>query len=86
MDWIIMFIFVFRNQLKLETMESYTYEFCLYYKNDKQNMIDSTLIPNCDNRGVALERVKRLMLTQGLRLSKYHYTLKKTNKVKEYSC
>jgi hypothetical protein len=26
------------------------------------------------------------MLTQGLRLSKYHYTLKKTNKVKEYSC
>ena len=70
----------------LEPMESYTYEFCLYYKNDKQNMIDSTLIPNCHKRGVALERVKRLMLTQGLRLSKYHYTLKKTNKVKEYSC
>jgi hypothetical protein len=83
-DWIIILIFVLYKTL--EHMESYTYEFCLYYKNDKQNMIDSTLIPNCYNRGVALERVKRMMLTQGLRLSKYHYTLKKTNKVKEYSC
>jgi len=58
-------------------METNTYEFCLYYKNDKENKIDSLLIANCHNRGVALERVKRLMLTQGLRLSKYHYTLKK---------
>ena len=66
-------------------MNTYTYEFCLYFKNDKQNKIDSTLITNCHNRGVALERVKRLMLTQGLRLSNYHFTLKKTDKIKEYN-
>jgi hypothetical protein len=65
-------------------METYTYEFCLYYKNDKQNMIDSTLIENCIDRNEALSRVKRLMLYQGLYLSKYKFTLKKTNKVKEY--
>lgn len=62
-----------------------TYEFCLYDKLQK-DFIDSTLIPNCKDRAEALSRVKRLMMSQGLRLSKYGYTLKKTNKVKEYIC
>jgi len=60
-----------------------TYEFTLYSKHDK-GLIDSTLIENCKDRDEALSRVKRLMLYQGLRLSSYHFTLKKTNKVKEY--
>jgi len=58
------------------------YEFSLY---DKANyFIDSTLIENCKDRDEALSRVKRLMMYQGLRLSNYKFTLKKTNKVKEY--
>ena len=52
---------------------------------DKQNnFIDSTLIANCTNRDEALTRVKRLMMFQGLRLTNYKFTLKQTNKVKEY--
>ena len=60
------------------------YELCLYCKENKKSFIDSKLIENCDNREIALERVKRLFMFQGLRLSNYHFTLKKTNKVKEY--
>ncbi len=60
-----------------------TYELCLYDKLQK-DFIDSTLFPNCENRDEALARVKRVMCRQGLRLSNYGYTLKKTNKVKEY--
>lgn len=62
-----------------------TYELCLYDKLQK-DLIDSTLFPNCENRDIALSRVKRVMCSQGLRLSNYGYTLKKTKKVKEYSC
>ena len=58
------------------------YEFSLYDK--AKYLIDSTLIENCKDRDEALSRVKRLMMWQGLRLSSYHFTLKKTNKVKEY--
>ena len=61
-----------------------TYELCLYDKLQK-DFIDSTLFPNCENRDIALSRVKRFLCSQGLRLSNYGYTLKKTNKVKEYS-
>jgi hypothetical protein len=62
-----------------------TYELCLYDKLQK-DFIDSTLFPNCKDRAEALSRVKRVMMRQGLRLSNYGYTLKKTNKVKEYDC
>ena len=62
-----------------------TYELCLYDKLQK-DLIDSTLFPNCKDRAEALSRVKRLMMSQGLRLSNYGYTLKNTKKVKEYSC
>ena len=58
------------------------YEFSLYDK--AKYLIDSTLIENCIDRNEALVRVKRLMSYQGLTLSKYKFTLKKTNKVKEY--
>ena len=58
------------------------YEFSLYDK--AKYLIDSTLIENCTDRNEALSRVKRLMMRQGLTLSKYKFTLKKTNKVKEY--
>ena len=58
------------------------YEFSLYDK--AKYFIDSTLIVNCKDRDEALSRVKRLMMYQGLRLSNYKFTLKKTNKVKEY--
>ncbi len=58
------------------------YEFSLYDK--AKYLIDSTLIENCKDREEALSRVKRLMMYQGLILSRYRYTLKKTNKVKEY--
>ena len=68
----------------LEPMKNY--EFTLYCKHDKTCLIDSTLIENCTDRDEALMRVKRLMMYQGLYLSSYHFTLKKTNKVKEYSC
>jgi hypothetical protein len=60
-----------------------TYELCLYDKLQK-DFIDSTLFPNCENRDEALARVKRVMCRKGLRQSNYGYTLKKTNKVKEY--
>lgn len=60
-----------------------TYELCLYDRLQK-DLIDSTLIANCENRAVALQRVKRMMMFQGLRLSQFGYTLKKTKKVKEY--
>lgn len=64
----------------IERMKNY--EFSLF---DKANyLIDSTLIENCKDRDEALSRVKRLMICQGLRLSNYKFTLKKTNKVKEY--
>lgn len=65
----------------------FTYELCLYEKNtiyQGKYLIDSTLIENCKDRDEALSRVKRLMMYQGLRLSNYKFTLKKTNKVKEY--
>ena len=77
--WDIILIFV--SHKTIERMK--TYEFTLYSKHDK-GLIDSTLIENCKDRNEALSRVKRLMMWQGLRLSTYHFTLKKTNKVKEY--
>jgi hypothetical protein len=55
-----------------------TYKFSLY--DLSKNLIDSTLIKDCKDRIEALSRVKRLMISQGLRLSKYRYTLKK-NKI-----
>lgn len=61
-----------------------TYELCLYDKLQK-DLIDSTLIENCDNRNDAMVRVKRLMMYQGLRLGEYGYTLKVSNKVKQYN-
>ncbi len=78
--WDIILIFV--SHKTIEHMK--TYEFTLYCKHDKTCLIDSTLIANCKDRDEALSRVKRLMMWQGLRLSSYHFTLKKTNKVKEY--
>ncbi len=78
--WDIILIFV--SHKTIERMK--TYEFTLYCKHDKTCLIDSTLIANCNDRDEALSRVKRLMMYQGLRLSSYHFTLKKTNKVKEY--
>ena len=78
-DWIILFIFVIHKTR--ERMK--TYELCLYDKLHK-DLIDTTLIANCKDRNEALSRVKRLFMFQGLRLSNYGYTLKKTNKVKEY--
>ena len=53
-----------------------TYELCLYDKLQK-DLIDRTLFPNCENRDIALSRVKRVMMSQGLRLSNYGYTLKR---------
>lgn len=61
----------------------FTYELCLYDKLQK-DLIDSTLFPNCKDRNEALSRVKRVLLSQGLRLTQFGYTLKKTKKVKEY--
>lgn len=61
----------------------FTYELCLYDKLQK-DLIDSTLFPNCKNREEALSRVKRVLLSQGLRLNEFGYTLKRTKKVKEY--
>ncbi len=58
------------------------YEFCLYDK--AMYLIDGTLIENCKDRDEAMVRVKRLMMYQGLTLSKYKFTLKKTNKVRIY--
>ena len=52
-----------------------TYELCLYDKLQK-DLIDSTLFKDCENRNVAMERVKRLFMFQGLTLSQYGYTLK----------
>lgn len=78
-DWIILFIFVIHKTR--ERMK--TYELCLYDKLQK-DLIDTTLIANCKDRNEALSRVKRLFMFQGLQLSNYGYTLKKTNKVKEY--
>jgi hypothetical protein len=66
-----------------------TYELRLYDKNtiyQGKYLIDSTLFPNCKDRAEALSRVKRVMMSQGLRLSNYGYTLKITKKIKEYSC
>ncbi len=51
------------------------YQFCLYGKPQK-HLIDSTVIENCKDRDEALSKVKRLMLCQGLLLSRYSYTLK----------
>jgi hypothetical protein len=65
-----------------------TYELCLFDKGNKTKfgLIDSTLFPNCENRDIALERVKRVMSSQGLTLSNYSFSLKKTDKVKHYDC
>jgi hypothetical protein len=63
------------------------YELCLYNKNtiyQEKSFIDSTLIENCKDRDEAMVRVKRLMMYQGLTLSKYKFTIKKTNKVRIY--
>ncbi len=60
-----------------------TYELCLYDKNtiyQGKYLIDSTLFPNCKDRAEALSRVKRKMISQGLSLSKYSFTLKKIDK------
>ena len=54
----------------------FTYKLSLFQKHDN-GLIDTKLIENCDNRDIAMERVKRLFLFQGLRLSKYKFTLKK---------
>jgi hypothetical protein len=51
------------------------YQFCLYDK-PQTHLIDSTVIENCKDRRDALSKVKRLMLSQGLILSRYGYTLK----------
>lgn len=51
------------------------YQFCLYGK-PQTHLIDSTIIENCKDRREALSKVKRLMLSQGLILSRYGYTLK----------
>ena len=59
------------------------YELSLYDKLQK-DLIDTTLIENCKDRNEAMVRVKRLFMFQGLRLSEYGYTLKKTNKVRIY--
>ena len=76
--WFIILIFV--SHKTIERMKNY--EFSLFDK--AKYFIDSTLIENCKDRDEALSRVKRLMMYQGLRLSNYKFTLKKTNKVKEY--
>jgi ubiquinone/menaquinone biosynthesis C-methylase UbiE len=52
-----------------------TYQFRLYDKQEKY-LIDSISIENCKDRDEALSKVKRLMLSQGLILSRYGYTLK----------
>lgn len=51
------------------------YQFYLYGKPQK-HLIDSTVIENCKDRTEALSKVKRLMLSQGLTLSRYGYGLK----------
>ena len=53
-----------------------TYQFRLYDKQEKY-LIDSISIENCKDREEALSEVKRLMLSQGLVLSRYGYTLNK---------
>lgn len=53
-----------------------TYQFRLYDKRQKY-LIDSISIENCKDREEALSEVKRLMLSQGLVLSRYGYTLNK---------
>ena len=81
--WFILFIFVIHKTI--ERMKNY--ELCLYEKNtiyQGKYFIDSTLIENCKDRDEAMVRVKRLMMYQGLTLSKYKFTLKKTNKVRIY--
>jgi hypothetical protein len=63
-----------------------TYELCLYdkgYNKQQYHLIDSTLLENCNDRDEAMIRLKNLMMYQGLSLSKYSFTLKKTDKVKE---
>ena len=47
-------------------------------------LIDRTLFPNCIDRKDAMVRVQKLFLVQGLSLSKFGYTLKKTDKVKHF--
>ena len=55
-----------------------TYELCLYDKGNKTKfgLIDSMVFKDCINRDIAIERVKRLFMFQGLTLSQYGYTLK----------
>ena len=56
-----------------------TYELCLYDKGNKTKfgLIDSMVFKDCINRDIAIERVKRLLMFQGLTLSQYSYSLKK---------
>jgi len=58
-----------------------TYQFRLYDKQEKY-LIDSISIENCKDREEALSEVKRLMLSQGLVLSRYGYTLNKQDNEK----
>ena len=60
-----------------------TYELSLFHKQQKF-LIDRTLFPNCIDRKDAMVRVQKLFLVQGLSLSKFGYTLKKTDKVKHF--
>lgn len=54
----------------------FTYRLSLYTKHDK-SLIDTKLYRECENRDVAMERVKWTMLCQGLSLSNYKISLKK---------
>ena len=55
-----------------------TYELCIYDKGNKTKfgLIDSMVFKDCINRDIAIERVKRLLMFQGLTLSQYSYSLK----------
>ena len=63
-----------------------TYILTLYSKHgekSKYTLIDSKKFENCENRDVALERVKLLMMRQGLYLSNYKFTLASEKKAKK---
>jgi len=52
-----------------------TYKLSLYDK--RKNLIDTTLIKDCGNRLDARQKVKNLLLSQGLNISKFIISLKK---------
>jgi hypothetical protein len=54
----------------------FTYKLSLYDKKSNY-LIDSTLIKNCENRKIAMERVKNLLMFQGLFLSDFKIKLHK---------